>query len=181
MIRIWSQQGIFIAVAFVCSVVLLGCSGDSAEGTVRSVGGLVVEGFYVHPTPGNLLVGQTSGAPVRSLNLRQSGDQLEGVDNNNIFFKGTIGQVIDGNRASFNLEGRSTIGERATISGIIDLTGNLATMRGTWIEPTLTSTVVGVAEVPENVAAVRLNPTSITIVDGGLTTFTASGGTKDFE
>jgi len=192
MIRIWNQQGIFITVAFVCSAVLLGCNGDSAEGIVRNVG-LVVEGFYVHSNPDSFLVERTSGAPVRSLNLRQSGDQLEGVDNNGILFKGTVGQVFDETRASFNLEGRSTSGEPASIAGTIDVEvgGTTATMRGTWIEPTLASTVFGVATVPTNAppaeptpgtnaTAVAVMPTSVIIVETNSQQFTASGGSGVF-
>jgi hypothetical protein len=163
--------------------VFLGCNGDSAEGIVRNVG-LIVEGFYVHPNEGSLLVSQTSGADVSSMNLRQSGDQLEGIDNNQMVFRGTIGQVVDANNASFTLNGKSTSGADATISGTISVEGTQATMRGTWIEPTLFGNVYGQATVPTNAPpsnggggnGLTISPTATQTVVGSPRTFTASGG-----
>ena len=174
----------FLGAGAICTAILLGCSGDSAEGFVRNVG-LIVEGFYVHPDPNSLIVSETSGDPVSSLNVRQSGDQLEAFDNNGIVFKGTIGQVVSngGTRASFNLEGRSTSGEPAIITGTIEVDDSNGTMRGTWIEPTLASTVFGVATVPTNpppAEVISVNPSSVTIVEDGEAMFTASGGEGEF-
>jgi hypothetical protein len=165
---------------------MLGCNGDSAEGIVRNVG-LVVEGFYQHSDEGSSLVSKTSGAPVTAMNLRQSGDQLEGIDNNNVVFRGTIGQVVDGDKATFTLSGNSTSGEPATISGNITVSGTQATMNGTWIEPTLFGTVFGVATVPTNAppsngggGSLTITPTSTRTVVGSPRTFTASGGSPPY-
>lgn len=171
----------------VCAM-LAGCDTSSAEGVVRTVD-IVVTGFYMHPTEGNNMVPTTSGAPVESLNLRQSGDQLEGVDNNGIIFRGSIGRVIEGAAATFTLQGAATSGQPVTISGNIEVSGGNATMRGTWIEPTLYSTVYGQATVPQvptdgggnggggNGDALAVAPSSVRIAAiGGTQVFTASGG-----
>ncbi len=167
---------------------LNGCTGDSAEGIVRQVG-LIVEGFYTHSDPGSKMVQRTSGADVTSLNLSQSGDQLQAFDNNGVFFSGTIGKVTDTNLATFIIEGKSTIGQSATISGTISVDGTTATMRGTWIEPSLASAVFAVATVPTNAPppaaetndVVALSQTLVSIeANGGTTSFSATGGTGDY-
>jgi hypothetical protein len=175
--------------ALIVAVTLLfGCSGgDSAEVFSREVG-LIVEGFYRHPDAGSLMVQRTSGNPVESMNLRQSGDQLEGFDNNGILFRGTLGRVSGDSNASFTLEGRSTSGEPVTIAGNINVDGTTATLAGTWLEPTIASEVFAAATVPSNAPpvaatnqAVTLNQALVTIeAENGTTTFTASGGTGDF-
>lgn len=179
------RASIAVFAVFVSTVILIGCTGDSAESLIRTTG-IIVEGYYVHPDSGSTLVATTSGNPVSSLSLRQTGDQLEAFDNNGIRFGGTLGQVIENTRASFNLEGRSTSGAAATISGNIDVQGTTATMTATWIEASLVSTVYGEASVPLNIEppsntneteGVELNQTLVTLDPTGTTTFTASGGT----
>jgi hypothetical protein len=169
-------------------IAINGCTADSVEGGARQVG-LIVEGFYAHPDAFSRMVQRTSGADVTSLNLRQSGDQLEAFDNNGVFFTGTIGRVSDTNLATFTISGQSTVGQPATIAGTIAVEGSDATMRGSWIEPTLVSEVFAMATVPTNAPppvpetndVVRLNQTQVTINGaGGATTFTASGGTGNF-
>lgn len=177
------------ATALLTTMALLnGCTGgDSAEGIVRSVG-LIVEGFYMHSDPGSFMVQRTSGADVTSLDLSQNGDLLQGFDNNGVLFTGTIGNVTDTNLASFIMEGQSTAGQPATISGTISVEGTTATMRGTWIEPTLASAVFGVATVPTNApppaaetnGVVAVNPTLASVVVGNTTTFNATGGNGSY-
>jgi hypothetical protein len=126
------------------------------------------------------------------------------VDNNGIIFKGTIGQATE-DTASFTLEGMTTIGAEATISGSISVPvgGSEGTMRGTWIEPTLFSSVYGEATVPTNeqptdgtdtngtdngtspgtntTGSLSIEPSgTISLQVGGVTTFTASGGTGSY-
>lgn len=170
------------------ALVLNGCEGgDSAEVVTRNVG-LVVEGFYRHTDANSFVVPRTSGQPIDSINLRQFGDQLQGIDNNGVVFDGTIGQIVSSNRASFNMEGRSTSGAPATIAGNIAVEGSTATMTGTYIEPTLVSMVFGVASVPTNPAppeatngVVTVSPTLVTLDPlGGTQTFNASGGQGNF-
>lgn len=128
--------------------VFTGCEGDSAETIVREVG-LRVDGYYWNGGPPITL--NNSGARVTAMNLRQTGDQLEGVDNNGLIFKGTIGNAGD-SMATFTLEGKTTIGSDVTISGTITVPAGTsdATMQGTWIEPTLTSPLYAKATVPLN-------------------------------
>ena len=153
-----------------------GCSGDSAETIYRNVA-LIVTGFYV-PVEGNeTIVAGNTGAPVTAMNLRQSGDQLESVDNNGSIFRGTIGRVGD-DLASFTLNGQTTAGQDVTISGTIGVAvgSTEASMRATWIEPTVVGAVAAVASVPIN------NPVSTNDTDNGsggsdgdALTITASG------
>jgi len=133
-----------------CALLCGGCEGDSGESIVRNLE-LDVTGFYSHPTEGSTLVSENTGAPITSLQLRQIGDQLEAVDNNNVIFKGTIGNASE-DTASFTLEGSTTVGQSATIAGSISVPvgSSEGTMRGTWIEPSLFSTVYGTATVPTN-------------------------------
>lgn len=122
---------------------LCGCEGSSSS-THRDVS-LSVRGVYTHPD-GNP-VARTSGQPVMSLNLMQTGDRLQAFDNNNILFKGSIGQVFSGTTpsASITLEGASTTGAKAIITGTIEVSGTEGTLRGQWIEDSLFSTVYGEA------------------------------------
>lgn len=187
---LWRKAGYGLGcVLAVFTAILAGCDIDSGESGARNVG-LSVQGFYTHPDAGSFVVLRTSGDPLVSIDLRQAGDQLEGIDDNGIVFGGTIGQVAASNSATFNMEGRSTSGADATISGTITIEGTVATMRGTWIETALTSPVFGQATVPSNAvprvvtptnAVLSLNQTLVTIAAaGGTTSFTASGGVPPY-
>jgi hypothetical protein len=52
-----------------------------------------------------------------------------------------------GNQGSVTLKGNTASGAEATISGQIFVNGNKGVLQGTWIEPTLYSTVYGEASV----------------------------------
>jgi hypothetical protein len=176
-----------LALALGALFLVVGCNSDSAEKIFRNVP-LLVEGFYV-PVEGNTtIVAGNTGAPVTALNLRQSGDQLEAVDNNGLVFRGTIGRAGE-SEASFTLNGQSTAGGKVTISGNIQVpvgSGN-ATMRGTWIEPSVFGAVAAVASVPVNNPPSSNTTSALSIaVTGGASidtsgtdlerTLTASGG-----
>jgi hypothetical protein len=122
-----------------------GCSVDSANGTSRTVG-ISVGGIYRYDSGacGNdgRFVTANSGRAVISLDLRQAGDSLEAIDNNGIIFRGTIGNVVD-NSASFNLEGATTAGNSALISGNIAVSGGKGVMQATWVENTFFATLCG--------------------------------------
>lgn len=122
-----------------------GCTVDSANGTSRTVG-ISVGGIYRYDSSscGNdgRFVTANSGRPVISLDLRQAGDSLEAIDNNGIIFRGTIGNVVD-NSASFNLEGATTAGNSALISGNIAVSGGKGVMQATWVENTFFATLCG--------------------------------------
>jgi hypothetical protein len=123
------------------ALIFAGC--ESSDTTVRNVS-LHIAGLYKNP--GGDLVENNTGAPVRQMNLTQRGDQLTGVDNNGIVFRGSLfGE--SGNQGSVTLKGNTASGAEATISGQIFVNGNKGVLQGTWIEPTLYSTVYGEASV----------------------------------
>lgn len=173
------------------TVLLTGCDIDSAENAARNPG-INVEGFYVGQGDGPV-VPTTSGAPVLNMNLTQNGDQLQVIENNGIIFRGSLGQVVD-TRASFTLTGRATSGQEVTISGTFTVNGTTSSMQGSWIEPTLVSTVFGTATVaeaptppdngPDNPDGgeprVSVSPSTATLAIGENETFTASGGNGSF-
>ena len=175
---------------------LVGCEqSNSPNVTVRNVG-VDFSGFY--DNNGAPLTSSQTGADVTSLNLRQTGDRLEAIDNNGIVFKGTLGEVSlnDSGLATsiFDLNGRTTANGDVTISGTISGSENQGTMSGTWIEPTLfgnffaegtISTINtndnnngGSTNGTDNVA---ISPSSDTLtIDGESQTFTASGGSGSY-
>jgi hypothetical protein len=159
----------------------IGCELDSADSVVREVG-VTVQGYYTHPDGGRI-VGRNSGAAITSLDIRQSGDQLEAIDNNNQVFRGTIGNASQ-NNASYTLEGYTTSGKLGTMSGMFELSGSQATMRGTWIEDDFYSTIYATATVPTNGGggtAVKISPSSATLTSTNATQgFSASGGTGSY-
>ena len=179
----WTILGLGLAVG-----IMTGCEIDSAENSTRNPG-LTVEGFYIGQG-GGPIVPSTTGNPVQNMNLMQNGDQLEVIDNNGIIFRGSLGQVVD-DRASFTLRGQATSGQEATISGNFNVDGTTSTMRGSWIENSLVSTVFGTAVVPSNrtpvatngnpnVANVTISPSSLTLNPSQTGNFTANGGTGTF-
>lgn len=165
--------GCLVGVGLLC-----GCEVGSSDSVTRNVG-FDVTGFYQHPNyPAQKLVAENTGSPITSLSLNQTGDQLEARDNNGIVFSGTIGDASDSS-ASFTLEGETTAGQSATISGTITVDGGNATMRGTWIEPSLYSTVYGIGTVPTTASPVedfRIEPSSATISTNSSIDLTIIGG-----
>ena len=141
-----SREGLvllLVATLGISTLFLLGCEISAADSVVRNVG-VDYSGFYVGS--GGSLVSKQTGAKVTSLNLRQTGDQLEAVDNNGIVFRGTIGSVVD-STANFNMDGATTAGQSVTIDGTLTADGTEGTMKGTWIEPSLYGTVSGQATI----------------------------------
>ena len=129
---------------------IIGCTVDSANSTFRTVS-VNVAGVYRYD--GNncandgRFVTANSGRSVISLDVRQTGDSLEAIDNNGIVFRGTIGNVSD-STASYNLEGSTTAGNGVVISGSIEVGGGQGVMRATWIEDTFFATLCGSANGP---------------------------------
>ena len=164
---------VFVFATTALGFLIAGCETDSAEQVYRQVD-ITVEGYYT----GSPIVSQNTGAAITSLNLRQAGDQLEAIDNNNSVFSGTIGQVTDSSIATFTITGLTTVGNEATISGSITVEGTQATMRGTWIEDSLFGSVYATASVPTNSVSVNLSlsPTTATLAVNESATFTVSGG-----
>ena len=133
-----------------------GCSVDSADSFYRDVS-VNFSGYYTNPNGGSI-VAQNSGSSIESLDLRQTGDSLQAVDNNSIVWKGTLGEVENG-ASTFELNGTTTRGIEATLSGTLTssdggtaasgTTANVTgTMKGTYIEPNRYSTVYATASIP---------------------------------
>lgn len=126
-------------------LVYSGCSVDSANSVIRSVS-INVGGVYRYNAAvcgsNGRFVTANSGSPVISFDLRQAGDTLEAIDNNGLIYRGTIGNVQEAS-ASFNLEGTTTAGNRALVSGNITVSGNQGTMQATWIEDSFFATLCG--------------------------------------
>jgi hypothetical protein len=164
------------------TLLFLGCEGDSSESIIRNVL-LNVSGLYRPPSGNTTIVSGNTGAPVTQLDLRQTGDKLEAIDNNNLIFKGSIGRATE-EQAGFTLNGQTTAGQGVTISGTITVpsgTGD-GTMQATWIEPSLFAQLYAEASVPVN------DPVSTNGTDGtdGVTTNgtdngngTVTNGTSD--
>lgn len=147
-----------------------GCDVDSPNSVIRSVR-INVAGVYSPPSGSDRIVSQNSGNTIRSLDLRQSGDQLEAVDNNGLIFRGTIGSVQDSS-ASFSLQGTTTDGRAGVISGTISVSGSQGTMQGTWIEDDRFGTVFAVStgqSVITNTPDPGTNTNTTSISIGGMT------------
>lgn len=128
------------------SWMFLGCELESANSVTRETD-INVAGVYMHPTAGSTLVSKNSGEAITRFDLRQSGDQLEAIDNNNSIWRGTLGRESD-TLASFVLTGETTAGQGATADGTIEVSGSSATMRGTWTEASYYGVIYGQATVP---------------------------------
>jgi len=178
-----NAQWLIVFTALSLAALMCGCDIESAESSYNEVD-INVEGYYANS--GGRLVQQNTGNPITSMNLHQNGDGLEGVDNNGNLFKGTIGQVIDGGTASFNLTGLTTAGNEGTISGTFTVTSSdQVKMTGTWIEDAFYSTVYGVATVPNSTndttnSGLSISAPATSLEVGKTYTFTASGGSGGY-
>ena len=174
----------------------IGCEqSNSPNVTVRNVS-VDFSGFY--DNGGSPLTTEQTGAKVTELNLRQTGDRLEAVDNNGIIFKGTLGEVSldsSGQASSiFDLNGRTTANGDVTISGTIIGQQNQGVMHGTWIEPTLFGSFLAkgtISTITTNngggggstngTSDVGISPTSASLTSSSSTrSFTASGGSGSY-
>jgi hypothetical protein len=182
----------FTAGLVALSLAFIGCELDNADSVTRDVDADFT-GFYT----GNSgpLVSDNSGAEVSSLNLRQTGDEIELIDNNGLVFRGTLGEVTtDGGTAtaSFQFTGQTTAGQDVTGSGTLVGQGTSGTMTGTWIEPSLYGTISGIAVInpvvtnspnpnPTQSVALAISPTSKTLSNNGDSqTFSATGGSGTY-
>ena len=175
---------------------LVGCElSNSPNDTVRNVS-VDFTGFY--DNDGAPLTTSQTGADITEMNLIQTGDRLEAVDNNGIIFKGTLGEVTvdSGGQASsiINLSGRTTANGDVTISGTIIGQQNQGVIHGTWIEPTLfgqflakgtistINTNSGGGTDTNGTSDVSIDPASATLTNPLDTeSFTASGGSGSYE
>lgn len=194
------QRRMFTVILFslllVSSLVFLGCEVGNSDSAVREIG-VDFTGFYDSTGTSNDFVSPAnSGARVKSFNLRQNGDQLEAIDNNNIVFHGSVGDSSGSSgtgTSSFQLEGQTTAGQPVTISGTLsgaNTSGNSATaiMDGTWIEPNIYAHILGDAVInpittnspspTTNSLSVSASATSIKTTQSS--TLTAQGGSQDY-
>ena len=66
-----------------------GCDVQSGDEVLRETQ-INIAGFYTNPE-GDRIVSQNTGAKITSMNIMQTGNQLQGIDNNGIIFRGSIG------------------------------------------------------------------------------------------
>ena len=148
--RVWLVT-LGIVLAGASAALFTSCEVDSASGTERQVQGSVA-GLY-RGTDGGAIVSGNSGSPIRTLDLRQAGDQLEAIDNNGLVFRGTLSG--ESTPFPFTMEGQTTAGKTGYMSGNISIDGSSSSMRGPWIEDDRYGTVSGEANVA---ASTNLNP-----------------------
>ena len=133
-----------LPVVFLACGLWTGCETGYTSGTGGGLGGSFT-GLYTSPT-GGVLVANTSGSPVTFLNLTQSGADLKAVDNNGTSFQGTV-SAVNITSATFSLQGTTAAGATVTITGSLLASGTIGTMNGSWVEPTLSSTIYGTATI----------------------------------
>jgi hypothetical protein len=160
-----------------------GCEAGSADDVVRTVG-VDFSGRYdaTSEADAQFVSPANSGKRVTSLNLRQTGDQLEAIDNNSMVFSGSIGNVQE-TTASFILEGYTTANQPVSINGTLTGEGSTAVMAGTWVEPGLFAYINGDATInpiPTN-TGVAISPSgTISLSVGGQQTINATGGSGTY-
>ncbi len=124
-----------LLVAISACGLLAGCEVGNPD-TVSPVTSSSYSGYYVNPSGGPMVSGNT-GSAVTSLTVTQSGDELQAVDNNGILFKGSVTIASSNQPAIFILDGTTTAGAKVTINGTLQGSGSSAVMTGQWIEPTV--------------------------------------------
>lgn len=156
----YAHRFLAAAVALPLALTLLttGCEVDSADTFIRDVP-VDFSGFYTACDGDNAIVQANSGNRIRTLDLRQNGDQLEAFDNNGAIWRGSLGEVQNG-RSSFTLEGRTSTGIEGLFSGTLsssdggssNTSGSVnGSMTGTYIEPDRFSTFCGNADIPGSI------------------------------
>ncbi|HBA84454.1 MAG TPA: hypothetical protein DCZ95_10205 [Verrucomicrobia bacterium] len=164
------------------SLLICGCEVGSGDDFVRTVD-VDFSGRYdaTSEADSQFVSPANSGKRVTSLNLRQTGDQLEAIDNNSLVFSGSIGNISDAT-ASFILEGVTTANQPVTINGTLTGEGTTAVMSGTWVEPGLFAYINGDA----TINPIPTNPTlsvsgSASMSVNSSQTLTAAGGTGNYQ
>jgi hypothetical protein len=188
-----------IALPLALTLLTTGCEVDSADTFIRDVP-VDFSGFYVGCSNGAPIVQANSGNRIRTLDLRQNGDQLEAFDNNGAIWRGSLGEVQNG-RSSFTLEGRTSTGVEGLFSGTLSSSGGGSTtsvsaangnMTGTYIEPDRFSTFCGNADIPGSIGGgddgggsggggdVTISLSALSVGINGSVTADASGGTSPY-
>jgi hypothetical protein len=171
----------------VSSLGFLGCEVGSSDSVTRNVGANYT-GYYDAPEGFEFVTPANSGARVTSFILRQSGDQLQAIDNNNLVFNGSLDEVsvASGNSdASFTMTGRTTAGQDVNISGTFKGVGTAGTIDGTWIEADRYCRLYGTGDINP---APTSQPSTVTIsasvstltTNNATATLTANGGSGTY-
>lgn len=171
-----------LAAALAC-LYITGCEMDSGESATRNVDINVYGVYWGSDDYYGELVNNCSGSAPEYMDLRQTGDELEGIDNNGMIFSGTIGSVnSEAETCTVTLEGKTTTGNRVIISGHINISGSVAVMEGTWIEDNLYALFHGEATAPAQPTNTSISVTisSDPVDPGGTATLTASGGSGSY-
>lgn len=156
------QPLLLYSVALLCGAALLlfsACEIGSGDEVVREVS-LNIAGAYRNASG---IPSRQTGQRITLISLNQSGDQLNGVDNAGGLWRGSIGRA-EGETATVTLQGATSAGQEVTLAGTIIISSTTATLSGTWIEPSLTSTASATATV-----AAQATPTPITTPTGSPT------------
>ncbi|MBW7908038.1 MAG: hypothetical protein H3C50_03845 [Kiritimatiellae bacterium] len=149
------RPGILALLLPAVALLPLGCEVDSSDTFSRDVA-TDFSGLYQGCGDNSAIVQQNGGNRITQLDLRQSGDSLEAVDNNGALWRGSLGEVQNG-RSSFELRGRTTTGVDAWFSGTLSSSDSGSTnsigsatgrMTGTYVEPDRYSTFCGSAIIP---------------------------------
>lgn len=188
-----------ICIAHLALILLpCGCEIESSDSFARNVS-VDFSGFYTACDENDSIVQQVTGARIRTLDLRQTGDQLQAIDNNSLVWRGALGEPQNG-RSSFELRGRTTEGVEGIFSGTLSSSdggttnssgGANGSMTGTFIEPNLFSTFCANADIPGTIddgnddggsggdLSVSASPTTISSPTG-TASLSVSGGTPPY-
>lgn len=172
------------AVLALAAATLVSCQTDTPNSIERNVG-VDYSGVYSGRNEGGGIATRNSGTLVTQFDLRQTGASLQAIDNLGAIWEGDIGNAPDAENltATITLEGKTSAGQKVTISGTIskDSAGaTTATMSGTWIEPDFYATVYAIGSVAATSTnsgggAISVSPQSATVAIGSSQSFTASG------
>jgi hypothetical protein len=190
----------FVLALIAASLGMVGCEVDSSSDNFLRNVSINFSGFYRNTLTNDApIVSRNTGSRIFTLDLRQTGDQLDAVDNNGLIWRGKIGEVFD-TIASFTLEGTTTAGNRGTFTGSLTAegitTGSNAvsanakgTMTGTYAEPDLFSAFYAQATIPGAIptggggggggGSLNVSGAS-TLSVGSTSSYTVTGGTAPY-
>lgn len=192
-----------LAVAAAFSLLALGLaacdigSTDSTSAVVSDDAGNIYDfsGMYISVSNSvdnadgiNALVypaNRQSGKTLTWLRLLQYGSVLEGYDNAGMNWDGSI-SAQNGETASFNLQGKTTVGAAVEIAGTLTYVSQLSTMDATWIEPSFAGSIFAQATVSpvvtnSPIGSLSISPTSASFSTNDLSeSFSAVGGTSPY-
>jgi hypothetical protein len=179
--------GITLAATGLLTCGLAGCEVGSPDKAYRSTG-LSIAGYYTNPgttvavasVAAARVVSSNSGAPISTLNLRQSGNQLEAIDNNGTVLRGTIG-TVSGSTATLVLSGTTTAGSPGVLDATVSVAGTRAVMRGTWAEGSLYGVVYGEAVVQGAAPTPTPTPTNTTMSIRSSGAFPRAAAVRSFD